>query len=396
MEKSKIVVVSSDRSLMLAEALRDVLQSNFVEARLWNEGVTDQPSELITETLERAFDQYDYAVILLTRDALMTGEQRDTSADRDNVIFEAGFFLAALGSERCFIVSNLGQGDLPSDLAGLMLFAIDESKDLTNRTLCTEAILDIGEQLKNVVGHVGRMPSRRIGPLLSVDEMFNRERPLSDGGDLTESQIIVCDVQPMSRADLGARVRRNIDQGLSYVYFLANDKSIIQKFIQSLQMVLVAGLSKTEESLGFRERLELVKAEKTRILGDLKRICETRSLLVTLLPEEPVFRFRLHNANDAERARLYMKYHGLGFILWAEGYEAAKVWDTLPSYWTAPEDDRIFVPLNNYTLEGREKQEFKDIVSKELSKYFPGIDKEVRNLCFGTSETAHGLHPTRG
>src|SRR5512140_2693377 len=116
MDRSRIFIASSGRTLLLAEKLRDALQSDFCDATLWTQEGQSEPSAVIIEMLEKATRRYDFAVVILSRDDVMTKETGDRLKARDNCIFEAGLFMAALGRERCFLVNSVEQRDLPSDL----------------------------------------------------------------------------------------------------------------------------------------------------------------------------------------------------------------------------------------------------------------------------------------
>ena len=98
MDKSRIFIASSGRTLLLAEKLRDELQTEFCEVTLWSEEGRRQPGATIIEMLEKASKTYDFAVIILARDDVMVREAGDagTRKARDNCVFEAGLFMAAL------------------------------------------------------------------------------------------------------------------------------------------------------------------------------------------------------------------------------------------------------------------------------------------------------------
>jgi predicted nucleotide-binding protein len=383
MDKSRIFIASSGRTLTLAEKLGDELQTEFCEATLWSEEGRRQPGATIIEMLEKATRTFDFGVIILARDDVMVKETGDTLKARDNCVFEAGLFIKALGRERCFLVNSVEQRDLPSDLGGIISLPFKEPTNLSDRDACAQAIKSVSAALKDSVQRVGRSMTQQRVPLLSVEEVFNRERPHSDGGDLREGRVVVCDLQPMTRPDLCVQVRYNLDHGISYLYFLQNTDDTIEKVIQALQMVLVAGPGGPGNVADFSARVDTVVKESDRVLDGLRRICEMRSLFVALLPEEPQFHFRLHNANDPEMARLYMKFRGDGFMAWAEGNDAAKVWRTLPRFISLNEK-RIFVPMKHFNLKGKEKLLFEDSLERALSRYFPGIQDEVKQLCYGT------------
>jgi hypothetical protein len=385
MDKLRIFIASSARTRVLAEMLRDELQTHYCEATLWSEEGKRQPSATIVARLERA-TQYDFAVIVLARDDVVVREAGDASLQktRDNCVFEAGFFVAALGRERCFLVNSVEHHDLPSDFGGLISLPFEEPSDLADREACAHAIRGVSASVKHVIQRAARFTQpQQCLPTLSIGEVFQRERPYSDGGDLQEGQVVVCDLQPMADPELAVQVRRNLDSGTSYHYFLYLSEDAIEKTCQGLQVILTNGSSGTENATDFNARLNIIIKDPERILDDLRRICHTRSLRISFFPWKPQFCFRIHNASDPELARLYLRFRGIGFILWAEGTSAESVWRELPRFFPTDEQECIFVPIESPKLKDQEKQRFEIALDRGLKRYFPGIQDAVKQLFLG-------------
>ena len=180
-EKSRVFIASSSRTLLLAEKLRDELRSEFCEPRLWSQESKLQPGATIIEMLEGAAAQSDFAVIVLAKDDVMTGGKGETLKARDNCVFEAGLFMAAIGRKRCFLVNGVRQDDLPTDLSGIISIPFKEPEDLGDRIACGQAVAIVAATLKDIIqkepfAYHGRLP------LLSVEDLFRRERPFSPKG----------------------------------------------------------------------------------------------------------------------------------------------------------------------------------------------------------------------
>ena len=237
MNRSKVFIASSGRTLVLAERLRDELATDFCQATLWSEEGKLQPGSTIIEMLEGAAKQYDFAVIILARDDVLTSGTGEVSKARDNCVFEAGLFMSAIGRKRCFLVNSVEQSDLPSDLSGILSIRFKEPSNLKDRKACTDAILQAAAQLKNIIQDEGPLPHHANLPVLSVDEVFRRERPVSEGGELVGGNVVVCDTQPWAEISLAVTVRRNIDHGTSYQYFLYFSDDTVEKICQSLQLI---------------------------------------------------------------------------------------------------------------------------------------------------------------
>ena len=243
MDRSKIFIASSGRTLVLAEKLRDELAADFSEATLWSEEGKLQPGSTIIEMLEAAAQQYDFAVIILARDDVLTSGAGEVLKARDNCVFEAGLFMSAIGRKRCFLVNSVEQRDLPSDLGGVISIRFKEPSNLQDRKACTDAIRQVAAELKNIIQRDGPSPHHATLPVLSVDEVFRRERPISEGGELAGGDVVVCDTQPWAEISLVATVRHNMDNGTSYQYFLYFSDDTVEKICQSLQIISWAGLT---------------------------------------------------------------------------------------------------------------------------------------------------------
>jgi hypothetical protein len=346
---------------------------------LWSEDGRRQPGATLIELLEKASKTYDFAVIILARDDVIGKGVGDTLKARDNCIFAAGLFMAALGQDRCFLVNSVEQRDLPSGLGGIISIPFEEPSDLADPRVSARAISQVATVLKDTVQRRARLRPRP-GRLLSVEELFQRERPYSDGGDLHEGHVVVYDRQPMG-PEQAVQVRRNLDSGISYLYILYFSEDAIEKTCQCLQVVLTSGSSGTEKATDFNARLHTISKEANRIEDDLRRICRTRSLRVSLFTLEPQFCFRIHNASDRALARLYLRFQASGFMMWAEGTRAESVWGGIDRF--IPADEHIFVPMKQFDLTDEQKRRFEISLDRGLKRYFPGIEDRVRQFCVG-------------
>ena len=255
MDRSQIFIASSGRTLVLAEILRDELATDFCQATLWSEEGRLQPGSTIIEMLEGAAQQYDFAVIILARDDVLTSGAGEVLKARDNCVFEAGLFMSAIGRKRCFLVNSVEQSDLPSDLGGVISIRFKEPSDLRDRKACTDAIRQAAAQLKNIIQRDGPSPRHTTLPVLSVDEVFRRERPISEGGELVGGNVVVCDTQPWAEITLAVTVRRNMDHGTRYLYFLYFSDDTVEKICQCLQIISWAGLTSATGEADYKSRL---------------------------------------------------------------------------------------------------------------------------------------------
>ena len=62
------------------------------------------PSNFTLESLLTFTEQFDYGIFVLAADDFVKMRGEKPRASRDNVIFEAGLFLGALGRTNCFLL----------------------------------------------------------------------------------------------------------------------------------------------------------------------------------------------------------------------------------------------------------------------------------------------------
>jgi hypothetical protein len=380
MAKSKIFIASSGRTLVLAEQLREQLRTDYCEAELWKDRSEGKPGDTIIEMLEGAAKEYDFAVIILSRDDVIVKETGDKLKARDNCIFEAGLFMAAIGRKRCFLVNSVSQGDLPSDLGGIIFLPFTEPSNLSDPTACKNAIMSPSTRIKSSV--YDQRASPIIGRLLSQESLLAKARKTYEGGELFEGQVVVASIQPLELSyEAALQVRNNLDGNIRYVYFLPGDQDGAEKISQLLQLVLLARLlGSSEEAAHFESRRERVANNLPKIMEDLKQICLGESIKVCFLPARPDLQYCIHNATDDKNAKLYMK-HGEAFIEWESGDEAYQFWNDVRTRQGIAEPDPPYAVFYGATGFNLRENVFLRTLKGKLGKYFPGIQEEVMKWC---------------
>jgi predicted nucleotide-binding protein len=86
-----------------------------------------QSGGTILEEIEKASQTCLCGIFLFTRDDALVSEQ-EMSAPRDNVIFEAGYFMKAKGKERTLIIREAG-AKMPDDLGGNIYLNLKDKND---------------------------------------------------------------------------------------------------------------------------------------------------------------------------------------------------------------------------------------------------------------------------
>lgn len=86
------------------------------------------PGGTILEQIQDAAARCSAGIFLFTKDDKLQGKQ-ENAAPRDNVVFEAGFFVHAKGKERVLIVREKGS-KLPADLGGNIYAMLDDRANI--------------------------------------------------------------------------------------------------------------------------------------------------------------------------------------------------------------------------------------------------------------------------
>jgi predicted nucleotide-binding protein len=115
----RVFVASSRSSASLAHRLADRLKPD-IAADVWD--TQFNPGDFTLDNLLLFSSLYEFGIFVLSTDDLTLGPANVLNIEpRDNVIFELGIFMGAVGRSRAFaVVVDDGRGDvkLPTDLAG--------------------------------------------------------------------------------------------------------------------------------------------------------------------------------------------------------------------------------------------------------------------------------------
>jgi CRP/FNR family cyclic AMP-dependent transcriptional regulator len=110
---------SSKEGLEIAQCIQSGLAHDDMIVRIWTDQVFGA-SNYSLEDLEREVSDSDFGVLVLTPDDKIISRDKTEGAPRDNVIFELGMLIGAIGRERTYFVVPRGQDvRIPSDLFGV-------------------------------------------------------------------------------------------------------------------------------------------------------------------------------------------------------------------------------------------------------------------------------------
>ena len=164
--KPRVFIGSSSEGLPVAHALQAELEREF-DVTIWTQGVFGLGA-LALESLEAALRDFDYAILVLTPDDLIDRRGAGMSVPRDNVIYEAGLFMGALGRHRTFLVAPRDSGlAIPTDLAGITIAQYRQRADNNLRA----AIGPVATNIRVAIA------SDRRPPAAPASRVFANESP---------------------------------------------------------------------------------------------------------------------------------------------------------------------------------------------------------------------------
>jgi len=126
--RPKVFIGSSSEGEKYAKVMQLLLDRQ-CEVTIWSQGIFGL-SQGTLESLVLAIDKFDFAILLLTPDDMVTSRDETKQSPRDNVLFELGLFVGGLGRNRTYIVYDRTKKiKLPSDLAGITAATFQEHSD---------------------------------------------------------------------------------------------------------------------------------------------------------------------------------------------------------------------------------------------------------------------------
>ncbi|MEJ7678698.1 MAG: TIR domain-containing protein [Segetibacter sp.] len=125
-------------------------KKNSAECHIWSEGLFGLSSGTL-DTLVDKLAEFDFSILALTGDDLVTSRGREFSSPRDNVLLELGLFIGGIGKERTFIVTDKSfQVKLPTDLAGITLATFEPPNKSNLQSAVGDACFQIENEIKKL------------------------------------------------------------------------------------------------------------------------------------------------------------------------------------------------------------------------------------------------------
>jgi len=100
--KPRLFIGSSVESLDIADAVNLNLDHQ-TEVTIWRNGTFELSNNTIDSLVKKA-ESVDFSLFIFSPDDIAIIRNQQKAVVRDNVLFELGLFIGAIGKERCFIL----------------------------------------------------------------------------------------------------------------------------------------------------------------------------------------------------------------------------------------------------------------------------------------------------
>lgn len=141
---------SSSEGLDIARHLQsDLSGTGRCSVVRWDQGIFEASSYTIPQ-LEQAAQDVDFAVLIATADDIVQSRGIERAAARDNIYFELGLFIGALGLDRTYVMAASPNLQLPSDLQGLTWLPYRQQEDDNIRAAVNDATLGIMARVRKL------------------------------------------------------------------------------------------------------------------------------------------------------------------------------------------------------------------------------------------------------
>jgi len=131
--RSKLFIGSSLEGITVARKIQSNFEHDNFDTIIWEQGIF-RPSISTMESFDEVTGNFDFAILVLTPDDVEISRKQIHASIRDNVLFELGLFIGALGRKRVFLVHPRTQFKIPTDLAGINTLNYDPIRFTNNPT----------------------------------------------------------------------------------------------------------------------------------------------------------------------------------------------------------------------------------------------------------------------
>lgn len=226
--KPRIFIGSSKEGLEVANFIKANLSVKF-ECSIWTDDVFKY-NDSFFETLIREACLFDYGILIATKDDFTQSRDKAFDSPRDNVVFEFGLFLGAMGTNRAFLIQEYG-AKLPSDLLGITIPSFNRDSNLQNSEGLIEFIRRISSTIEenSELGTLSLLPSTA----LAIGYFNNFLKPLSE--QLYTCSDLKIEDRQYSHCEINVILPHNLDSDIKkHAQVLFKKKNLSQTSIKTV------------------------------------------------------------------------------------------------------------------------------------------------------------------
>ena len=146
-----LFVGCSAEALPIGRAIQSDLEHDPIVVRIWTDD-TFKASQYPIESLELELSKVDFAALVLSPDDRVISRNRTSEAPRDNLVFELGMFMGALGRSRTFLIRpHSADIKIPTDLSALTALTYQSDAQGINPT----DVSSVCNQLRSTIMAMG-------------------------------------------------------------------------------------------------------------------------------------------------------------------------------------------------------------------------------------------------
>jgi hypothetical protein len=186
-QKPRVFIGSSTESSDLASALKSHLEARR-EAIVTHWADAFGFGQFTLDRLEALVDDFDFAAFVIAADDVIISRDQEYAGVRDNVLLEAGMFIAALGRERCYLLypSDFSV-KMPSDIKGMHL----PTWSVRERANPPAALRSIAFELLRDMTSKGRRADASKQFFVTRDEVDGVFRPFRQRIGQAEHELVI-------------------------------------------------------------------------------------------------------------------------------------------------------------------------------------------------------------
>lgn len=159
--KPRVFIGSSRESIPVINALVPGLEAE-AEVVPWTLESRFPAGDMVLPCLLREASLYDFAIMVFEPDDTVISRGKEIGAPRDNVVFELGLFMGALGRERALLIKPAGANvHILSDLGGLIPVTYTPPVPGSGQTLAS-ALTPAIEQILAAIRKLGPKPNGEV------------------------------------------------------------------------------------------------------------------------------------------------------------------------------------------------------------------------------------------